>query len=93
MLDGYKVPIHARYANVLSVWNDVHITSVIPIEEWYHNKNIRDTFEQLKRRISYITYHYMTYKYAVITDKMLFLRNHDKSEIKYHEYTIKSSNI
>lgn len=90
MLDGYKVPIHARYANVLSVWNSVHITSVIPIEEWYHNDNIRDTFEQLKRRISYITYHYMTYKNAVITDKMLFLKNHNKSEIEYHEYTIRA---
>lgn len=90
MLDGYKVPIHARYANVLSVWNTVHITSVIPVEEWYNLENIRDTFEQLKRRIAYITYHYMTCNNVFIPDKMAFLKDHDKSEIEYREYTIKA---
>lgn len=91
ILDGYKVPIHARYYNKYSLWNDVYITSVIPIEEWYNNDNIRDTFEQLKRRITNITYHYMTdCDNNFIPDKMAFLKDHDKSQIKYHEYTIKA---
>lgn len=58
MLDGYKVPIHARYSNVYSLWDEVHITSVIPPDEWYKNDNIRDTYEQLKRRIDTIVFHW-----------------------------------
>lgn len=89
ILDGYKVPIHARYYNKYSLWNDVHITSVIPFEEWYDNDNIRDTFEQLKRRVSMITYHFMTdCNNVFIPDKIEYSRTHDKSQIMYHEYTI-----
>jgi Holliday junction resolvase RusA-like endonuclease len=58
MLDGYKVPIHARYNNVYSLWTTVHITSVIPPEEWYKNENKRDTYEQLRRRITTIVFHW-----------------------------------
>lgn len=91
ILDGYKMPIHARYFNKYSLWNDVHITSVIPIEEWYNNDNIRDTFEQLKRRVSKITYHFMTdCNNVFIPDKMEYLRTHKKSDIRYHEYTIEA---
>lgn len=89
ILDGYKVPVHARYFNKYSLWNDVHITSVIPFEEWYDNDNIRDTFEQLKRRVSKITYHFMTDSNNVfIADKMAYLKDHKKTDIVYHEYTI-----
>lgn len=91
ILDGYKMPIHARYSNKYSLWTDVHITSVIPIEEWYNNDNIRDTFEQLKRRVTKITYHYMTCGDVFIPNKMEFLKNHRKEEIQYHEYTVISS--
>lgn len=88
VLDGYKVPVHARFTNVLSLWNTVHITSVIPFEEWYQNDNIRDTFEQLKRRISKITYHYITHNGILITNIDKFFAKYSKSEIQYHEYTI-----
>lgn len=90
VLDGYKMPIHARYFNKYSLWNDVHITSVIPVEEWYNNDNIRDTFEQLKRRISKIVFHIMYSKIdnTYISDKMEFLRNHSKKDIGYTEYAI-----
>lgn len=57
-MDGYRVQVHARYTNAFSLWNEVHITSVIPPCEWYHNDNIRDTYEQLKRRISKIVFHW-----------------------------------
>lgn len=91
ILDGYKMPIHARYFNKYALWNSVHITSVIPIEEWYNNDNIRDTFEQLKRRVSKITYHFMVDSNNVfIPDKMEYLRTHKKSDIRYHEYTIEA---
>jgi len=89
ILDGYKVPLHARYSNIYSLWNTVHITSVIPIEEWYHNDNIRDTFVQLKRRVSKIVYHFMTDKNGnIIKDKDAFLFRNDANEIVYHEYEI-----
>lgn len=91
ILDGYKMPIHARYYNKYALWNNVHITSVIPIEEWYNNDNIRDTFEQLKRRITNITYHFMTdCNNVFIPDRMAYLKDHKKSDIVYHEYTISS---
>lgn len=62
ILDGYKVQIPCRWTNVLSLWSEVHITSVLPPEEVYKNmvdnsKGL-DTFEQLKRRINYVVYHY-----------------------------------
>lgn len=58
MLNGYKAPVHARYTNAYCLWNTVHITSVIPPDEWYKNDNIRDTYEQLRRRITKIVYHW-----------------------------------
>lgn len=91
ILDGYKMPIHARYFNKYSLWSDVHITSVIPIEEWYNNDNIRDTFEQLKRRITNITYHFMTdCNNVFIPNRVEYLRTHKKADIVYHEYTIEA---
>lgn len=63
-LDKYKVEVHARYSNVLSLWNDVHISSVLPPERIYahmigesYNKDL-DSYQQLVRRIDYIIYHY-----------------------------------
>ena len=44
------------------LWNEVHITSVLPPEQLYENmvmSNRRyDNIEQLKRRINYMVYHY-----------------------------------
>lgn len=64
MLDVYKTQMHARYSNVLMLWNEVHITSVLPPESIYDNminssryKDL-DTYGQLKRRIYRIIYHY-----------------------------------
>lgn len=65
MLDKYKTQVHARYSNVLMLWNEVHITSVLPPEAIYDNminssryKDL-DTYAQLKRRIDRIIYHYV----------------------------------
>lgn len=91
VINGYKVPVHARYDDVVSLWNNVHLTSVIPMEEWYSNDNIRDTYVQLKRRVSKVTYHFMTCGGVYIPDKLEFLRTHDKSEIEYHTYTVDSA--
>ena len=62
LLQGYRAPIHSRYSNTYSVWNEVHITSVYTPKELYdemgiHNENV-DTFGQLERRISYYAYHW-----------------------------------
>lgn len=62
MLDNYKIYVHARYHNVLSCWNEVHITSVFPPERLYSkmvesNKDV-DTLSQFIRRLNYIVYHW-----------------------------------
>jgi hypothetical protein len=61
-LHGYKVEIDARYSNKYALWTEVHITSVYPPEELYDymiqdNKMI-DTYEQIRRRINTVEYHY-----------------------------------
>lgn len=62
ILDKYKVQVHARYNNVLSLWKEVHISSVMPPELVYENmvNNNRaiDTLKQLLRRLDYVVYHY-----------------------------------
>ncbi|NLG04557.1 MAG: replication protein RepA [Clostridia bacterium] len=62
MLQGYKTQIYARYSNKLALWNEVHITSVLPPERVYtrmveENKDL-DTYEQLRRRLYSIIYHW-----------------------------------
>lgn len=62
MLQGYKQQFHARYTNVIGLWNEVHISTVLPPEKVYQNmvsenQNI-DTLTQLFRRINKIIYHW-----------------------------------
>ena len=64
ILDGYRMQVHARYSNIYTLWNEVHITSIYPIEEIYDMtvdsaKQNQDTFDQLLRRVNYIIYHYI----------------------------------
>lgn len=62
-LDPYKGEFASRYVNGGMLWNEVHITSVFPPEEVY-KKNVddsdrhRDSYNQLKRRITSVIYHY-----------------------------------
>ncbi len=62
MLQGYKQQFHARYTNIIGLWSDVHISTVLPPEKTYQNmvnenQNI-DTITQLFRRINTIVYHW-----------------------------------
>ncbi len=62
MLQGYKQQFHARYTNIVGLWDEVHISSVLPPECVYRNmvsenKDV-DTMQQLYRRISSIIYHW-----------------------------------
>lgn len=62
LLQGYKQQFHARYRNVTGLWTQVHITSVVPPERLYarmvsDNKEY-DTYEQLRRRMTEVIYHY-----------------------------------
>lgn len=62
LLQGYKMPVHARYTNTLPLWSEVHITSVLPPERVYQtmvreNRDL-DTIKQLFRRINFVVYHY-----------------------------------
>lgn len=61
ILDGYKIQVHARYANIYALWDEVFITSVFPPEELYkkmveESARGRDKQQQLLRRITDITY-------------------------------------
>lgn len=61
-LDGYRVQIPCRYANAFALWDEVHIFTVMPPEMVYkamvdENRGV-DTYEQLKRRIKAVVYHY-----------------------------------
>lgn len=61
ILDGYKIQVHARFANIWALWTDVFITSVFPPEELYQkmveeSARGRDKQQQLLRRITDITY-------------------------------------
>ena len=63
ILDKYRCEIHARYSNVFSVYDEIHISSVFPPELLYKNLNdVQDTtidsLNQLLRRITTIVYHY-----------------------------------
>ena len=62
LLDGYKVQIACRYTNAYALWDTVHITTILPPEMVYqnmvdNNRNV-DTFEQLRRRIKSVIYHW-----------------------------------
>lgn len=61
LTDRYKSQIHARYSNIVSLWDEVYITSVFPPEELYRKmveEDIqgRDKQKQLMRRITDITF-------------------------------------
>jgi hypothetical protein len=61
LIGGYKVQVPCRYSNVYGLWNEVHITSVLPPERVYENmvqdNRHLDTVDQLMRRISFVVYH------------------------------------
>lgn len=66
MLDGYKRQMPARYKNVFAAWEQVEIATVIPPEDLF--KGMRrggkaDTFEQLKRRLDTVVYHFKDTRY------------------------------
>lgn len=77
LLQGYKSQLHARYSNVFSLYDEVHISSIYTPQELYEsmvdfaNRSI-DSEQQLLRRITYYVYHW-------------------KDEAGYHSYTIPSS--
>lgn len=62
--DCYKAQVHARYNNVIALWDEIYITSVYPPEELYKHMvsaDVRgtDKQKQLLRRITDITYCYI----------------------------------
>ncbi len=64
ILSRYKCQIHSRYSNIIGLWIEVHITSVLPPDMVYRkmvddNRDL-DTLEQLIRRITTIVYHWQT---------------------------------
>jgi hypothetical protein len=65
LLQGYRTPIHARYANVYSLWDQVDISSIYTPLELYNGmvemetRSI-DSLTQLTRRITKYVYHWKT---------------------------------
>lgn len=74
ILNNYVLDIDCRYGNKKMMWNEVHITSVLPPEELYKEmvdsvNRMYDTYAQLRNRIDYIVYHW-------------------KDESGYHQYQV-----
>ena len=65
LLQGYRTPVHCRYSNCYSLWNEVHITSIYTPHDLYEgmvdisNRSI-DSEYQLLRRITNYVYHWKT---------------------------------
>lgn len=62
ILSPYKTQVHSRYSNIIGLWTEVHITSVLPPEMVYkkmvdENRDL-DSIEQLMRRLTEIVYHW-----------------------------------
>lgn len=61
-LDGYRVQIPCRYTNGYALWDEVHIFTIMPPEMVYRamveENRCVDTYDQLKRRITAVVYHY-----------------------------------
>ena len=78
LLQGYRTPIHARYSNVYSLWDEIHITSIYEPHDIYEgmvdisNRN-KDSEYQLLRRITSYVYHWKS------------------DDGQYHEYEIPAS--
>lgn len=64
MMNEYpKMQTHARYSNVYNLWNIFIITTIYAPEELFEimvasDKRKIDSYEQLRRRINKIVYHY-----------------------------------
>lgn len=63
LLQGYRQKYRSRYNNVLGVWNEVHITSVLSPESVYRrmvpdDSGGLDSYRQLLRRISEVIFHW-----------------------------------
>lgn len=89
MLDGYKVQVPCRYTNAVALWDEVHITSVLPPESVYErmvleNRNM-DTQEQLNRRIDLVVYHYKECgKYKTVEQSMIEYTGYEDLKKKAH---------
>lgn len=61
ILDKYVNQVHARYANAYTLYDEVHITSIMPPEKLYEvmveNWRVFEPQEQLFRRVTSIVYH------------------------------------
>ena len=57
--DGYRMTLPARYANKHKNWSRVIISTVLAPEDLFHGFNSRDSFEQFKRRLDIIVFHYI----------------------------------
>lgn len=63
LLDGYRIQLPCRYSNVYALWLELHICSVLSPDLVYRKMvneyQSYDTYDQLRRRISTVVYHYV----------------------------------
>ena len=63
ILQGYRTPVHARYSNVYSLWEEVHMTSIYTPHELYEgmvgtaNRAVDSEYQFLRRITDYV-YHW-----------------------------------
>ena len=74
MFNGLKSQLHARYSNACALWSEAHITTVFPPEvlykTWVGLREEFDSYEQLRRRITNVIYHYKNAGGEYCTHKM-----------------------
>lgn len=103
LLDKYKIQVHCRYSNAVSLWDEVHITSVLSPDMVYKklisddSDREYDTFAQLKRRITAIVYHwkdekgaYLSYSLPSSEYKDIF---HLKKQARAEEFVTLDDNV
>lgn len=90
MLQGYKQQFHARYTNIVGLWNRVYITSVYPPEALYRkmvadDRDI-DTLKQLFRRLSKVVYHYRAKdgSFCVYEEDMSQYTSYENMKLRVH---------
>ena len=98
ILSPYKCQVHSRYSNIIGLWGEIHITSVLPPEQLYRkmvdeNREL-DTLEQLIRRITAVVHHWKTPdgKYHQYEQPIKEYTNYENLELSAGKMKMKISN-
>ncbi|MEW4354609.1 replication protein RepA [Streptococcus pneumoniae] len=101
--DRYLQQMHARYSNIFTLWEEIHITSIFSPKQIYNimvpeNKRTADSEEQMMRRINEVVYHFKVTTedgeplYKQIVFSVADYNNHSQEQIERFAYQFDCSN-